>query len=162
MTRSPGDEPDGAHHLTVVLTGDLTAADGDRDLLGDRLTPGVRHVVADVSGLDFVDASGLRMLLRARRVCADHKTTFTLHRPTPYLRWLLDLTGTAPLLIEPDERDERDERLTDRELLADERDRLLDERSDRLDARRDWEDIREDLADERELRLDRREQNRPD
>ncbi|MBG0564051.1 STAS domain-containing protein [Actinoplanes aureus] len=171
MNPSDGDEPDGtepllsvARHssadtLTVVLAGELTAVDRGLDLLGGWLTARTRHVVVDVARLEFVDVADLRVLLRAQDRCAGQQTTFTLLRPSPYLRWLAEISDVSPALITDLPDDERDERLTDRELLADERDRLLDERSDALDARRDWEDIREDLVHQRELRLERRERD---
>lgn len=61
------------------LEAHLAACDGDVDL--------------DCSGLTFVDAYGLRLLLRTRKDCEDRGAKFTLVEPSRCLRRLLSITG---------------------------------------------------------------------
>jgi anti-sigma B factor antagonist len=137
--------------LVIVVVGDL-AADTmvGLDPLVPALPRSVRHVVVDVTGVDFLDGAGLRALLHARTVCISHGATFTVQNPSLSSCYLMELTGTTDLLRPSDgtrttagneqptdpgdqERgaDTREQHLYDRELLADQQDRLLKERQDR-------------------------------
>jgi anti-anti-sigma factor len=173
--------------LIIVVGGDLAADTVARFApLTTGLPSGVRQVVADLAGVDFIDVAGLRAVFGLQQVCHLHGATFTVRDPSVSVRWLTDLTGTTSLFPvtgphEPggegaratgdgvpragDRRqalDDREEQLDDREALADERERLLDERQDRVTAHQQWEDIREDLANQREHHLEQRERRLPD
>jgi anti-anti-sigma factor len=54
-------------------------------------------LVVDLSGVTFVDSSGLRELLRARMECERRGGRLVLSGVPPVLERLLDLTGTAAL-----------------------------------------------------------------
>jgi len=80
----------------------VLVASGELDLLGaPRLTQALptdldRAVVADLSGVTFMDSSGLRALLDLRNACERQGQTLTLARPSDAVRRvieLVDLTG---------------------------------------------------------------------
>ena len=86
---------------TVILrpTGELDLAVGDEfDAAVRQLSASsARHIVVDLAGLEFIDSSGLRALLRARSAAAKGRRTFTVANPTPEIERLFDLTGAAAL-----------------------------------------------------------------
>jgi anti-anti-sigma factor len=158
----------GADRVTVVLSGDL-----------DRLTgPVLLEVVDQVSGhpvgridielayVEFLDLGGVRALLAAHERAARDGIAVVVRNPQHYVRWLLDITGAAEVLLEGQpgppalswvDRHTDPEGADDRDRLADEREKMLDERQRRVAAHQQWEDIREELADQREIDLERRE-----
>jgi anti-anti-sigma factor len=180
----------GTERVTVVLTGDLDRLTGP--LLVD-LVAGLGEHPADCIDIDlaevgFLDLGGVRALLRVHRDCALEGVAVLVLNPRYYVRWLLEVTGVAELVLAdhhdrvaqadptparirrrvepgPDptagERQlrERAVQADDRDRLADERENLLDERQRRLTAHQQWEDIREELADQRERDLERRERD---
>jgi anti-sigma B factor antagonist len=89
--------------LVIVVVGDL-AVDTmvGLDPLVPALLPGVRHVVVDLAGVDFLDGAGLRALLHARTVCISHGATFTVQDPGPSSCYLMGLTDTTDLLLPTD------------------------------------------------------------
>lgn len=78
------------------LAGDLDAANASRlrAVLGERLDEG-RDAVVDLSGLGFVDSSGLGVLVGAMKRFETAGRRFTLRAPTPSLQRVLDLTGLS-------------------------------------------------------------------
>ena len=89
-----------ADHTVIAVTGELDIA--STPYLRERLHTALRdtgaHVVIDVSGVTFCDASGLALLLDARRRVEAAGTTLVLSAPRPQLRRLLRLTGLARAL----------------------------------------------------------------
>lgn len=79
----------------------VVVAEGDLDLLGaPRLiealpSEGAGPVVIDLGGVGFMDSSGLRSLLEARRVCADAGRGFALARPSDPVLRVLELVDLA-------------------------------------------------------------------
>ena len=58
--------------------------------------------VIDCSGVEFIDSSGLRVLLEAREVRVPHGGTVVLRSPTEAVMRLLEITSTDELFdIEP-------------------------------------------------------------
>ncbi|GAA3335482.1 hypothetical protein GCM10020358_03980 [Amorphoplanes nipponensis] len=173
-----------AERVTVVLTGDLDRLTGPTliDVVEESRERPVRRIDLDLAGVEFLDLGGLRALL-----CVQHRSSrdgimLTVCNPRHYVRWLLDVTGAAEVLLdarqpapaepalswvnryaEPDDTayvrllQEQGVRADDRDRLADEREKLLNERQRRLVDHQQWEDIRESLADQRERDLERRE-----
>jgi anti-sigma B factor antagonist len=86
--------------LVIAVVGDL-AADTVVGLepLVTALPPGVRQVVVDLAGVDFLDGAGLRALLHARHVCITQGATFTVQYPSLSSRYLMALTDTTALLL---------------------------------------------------------------
>ena len=49
------------------------------------------EIILDLSGVTFIDASGLRILDRCQQDCRDRKLSFSLTQPAPHIRRLLQL-----------------------------------------------------------------------
>ncbi|MEV7013975.1 STAS domain-containing protein [Streptosporangium sp. NPDC051022] len=79
----------------MVLTGDLdydTAA--ELFTLAQGLFPGrVRHLEMDLSGLNFVDSSGVAALINVYNAACAHDATMRIVALTPYLRHLFRVTA---------------------------------------------------------------------
>ena len=80
---------------------------GEVDLAGapvladevDALALGPGHrVVLDLSGVDFMDSSGLHVLVRLHRRVEEVGGELSVRDPSPQVRHLLELTGLLPLL----------------------------------------------------------------
>ena len=55
-------------------------------------------VVLDATGLEFLDSSGLRVLLRGARLAEDEGTAFRVVAPNPVVQRVLELSGAAHAL----------------------------------------------------------------
>ena len=55
-------------------------------------------VVLDATGLEFLDSSGLRVLLRGARLAEDEGTAFRVVAPDPVVQRVLELSGAAHAL----------------------------------------------------------------
>jgi anti-anti-sigma factor len=78
----------------IRLRGELdidSAPDLERVLLRSR--PARQRVVLDLSELEFMDSTGLRVLLRARAVAEDGGWELLLRDVPPTIRRLFDMTG---------------------------------------------------------------------
>ena len=86
----------GAGPCVCRLSGDLDAANAPRlrAVLGERLDEG-RDAAVDLSGLGFVDSSGLGVLVGALKRFEAAERRFTLRAPTSSMRRVLDLTGLS-------------------------------------------------------------------
>jgi anti-anti-sigma factor len=90
--------------LVLTLTGeyDISRTAELRDAILCRHA-GEDQVVVDVSGVTFLDSSGLRALLEVRSVLAERATTFTLMDPSDVVSRLLRITDTATVFGLPAE-----------------------------------------------------------
>lgn len=80
----------------VVVTGEIDMASGP--LVESAATAGGGSpVVIDVSGVTFIDSSGLRSLLAISRSATAANTTVTLRGVGPEVARLLEITGTGSL-----------------------------------------------------------------
>jgi anti-sigma B factor antagonist len=90
-------EEEGEGETRVVrLAGELdvaTAPDFERILVRHR--PPRQRVVLDLSELRFMDSTGLRVLLQARRAAADGHWHLVLRSIPPNIRRLFELSGTS-------------------------------------------------------------------
>jgi anti-sigma B factor antagonist len=81
--------------VTVLhLTGDLDLATAGqlRGHLRDLLDKGtVRRLVLDMAGLEFMDVTGLNVLVEAQRVVSDDGGTLALRSPRPMVLRMLKL-----------------------------------------------------------------------
>ena len=82
--------------LVVSLSGelDLTNIERVRSSIGDALTAGTERLVIEVSGLAFMDSSGLALLASFARKIPE----IEVRDPTPIVRRLIDLSGLAEIL----------------------------------------------------------------
>jgi anti-sigma B factor antagonist len=93
--------------LRVDRRGDgVLVVTGDLDLEGRVILEAAvaEHDAAsgltiDLAGVEFVDSSGLRALLWANRRATEAGGDVVLRSPTPQLRRVLEITGTASLFI---------------------------------------------------------------
>ena len=80
----------------IVISGELDLASGPR--LEEELAalnPDVRMVVVDLRNLEFMDSTGLSIIVRAHQRLAEHDCELSLVRGSPQVQRLLDLTGVA-------------------------------------------------------------------
>lgn len=86
-----------AEHTVIAISGELDIA--STPSLRERLHTALRdtgpYVVIDLSGVTFCDASGLALLVDARRRAGPKGTTVVLAAPRPQMARLLRLTGLA-------------------------------------------------------------------
>jgi anti-sigma B factor antagonist len=95
--RSPG-------ALVVAPQGELDLTGAPRLLEAVRSDGGRERVVIDLESVSFMDSSGLRALIEARRISADLGRGFALARPSDAVMrvlQLVDLTAEFELLDAP-------------------------------------------------------------
>jgi anti-sigma B factor antagonist len=66
--------------------------------MDEAVEGGATSLVVDVTEMTFIDSSGLRILVQARRKAADAGGRFELHQPSDSVVRLLELTGLDDLL----------------------------------------------------------------
>jgi len=85
--------------VTVVAVGELDLVSADR--LGaevrDVWPAGPAEVVLDLCQVDFIDSTGLRVLLSLRNDAKRNGRALTLVPPTPAARRIFEITGTRGL-----------------------------------------------------------------
>jgi anti-sigma B factor antagonist len=59
----------------------------------ELIAGGSRRLVIDLEGVGFIDSSGLRSLIRARKQLGDDASALQLRRPQPATVRLLEITG---------------------------------------------------------------------
>jgi anti-anti-sigma factor len=75
-------EADG--RVVVTFTGELdlaTAPEAETAIVGP--VTGGRHAIVDLRGLEFMDSTGVRVLVAAHRAAAEHGGRLSLVRPQP-------------------------------------------------------------------------------
>jgi len=80
----------------ITISGELDLASGPR--LEEELTaldPDVSLVVIDLRRLEFMDSTGLSIIVRAHQRLAEQDRELSLVRGSPQVQRLLDLTGVA-------------------------------------------------------------------
>jgi anti-sigma B factor antagonist len=91
----------------LVLSGDLDY-DTAPELSGvaRELLPGqVRNLDLDLSGLQFIDSSGVAALISVYNRAAEHDITMRVVALTPYLRHLLRVTALDRIFRLPQEQE---------------------------------------------------------
>ncbi len=91
-TRSELDED----RCRLVLQGELDLASAPllEAELREAEHSGVTHVELDLSGLDFIDSTGLNLIIRAHQAAQSNGHTFSLRGQNPQAQRLFELTGT--------------------------------------------------------------------
>ena len=90
--------------LRVEVDGDRLCLSGELDLSStSTLTDALaahdgQEVVLDLAGVTFLDSTGIRALVEARRARAGVRVV----NPTEAIRRLFDLTGTLGVLLDED------------------------------------------------------------
>jgi anti-sigma B factor antagonist len=80
---------------TVALRGelDLSGVDRAREAIEQAESGDTTLVVLDLSELDFIDSTGLEVMLRAARRAHDSGRRLVVARPSRYVRRLLEMTA---------------------------------------------------------------------
>jgi anti-anti-sigma factor len=83
----------------VIAAGelDIATAPALAQEAGDVQAAGFRHVVIDLHQVDFIDSTGLRMLLDLRAELERNGGRLTLVPPLPGAQRIFELTGTRRL-----------------------------------------------------------------
>jgi anti-sigma B factor antagonist len=91
---------DGDDVVAVAVTGEFDLADEARMDLAIDFVVGLQipHVVIDLSRCEFVDATGLRMLLRAKQRIENAGSQLAVVTPVPRVRRVMDITGISERL----------------------------------------------------------------
>ncbi|MFF7441650.1 STAS domain-containing protein [Streptomyces sp. NPDC008122] len=79
--------------LTVAGELDMETADRLQELLAEQFGQGRCRLVLDLSALDFMDSSGLNVLIKAVNKARESDGDLYLAAPTPAVRRILEITG---------------------------------------------------------------------
>ncbi len=96
-----------AQVLAVSGELDLAAASSLEEELDRALTSGSQLIVVDLKGLDFIDSTGLSVLVRAHQRAQEAGLDLGLVNPGAQVERLLSLTGLAQRLTLDDGLQER-------------------------------------------------------
>jgi anti-sigma B factor antagonist len=90
--------PDGAR-VTLVLVGELDMASaGILKACLESIDAGFRHVVLDLTGLTFLDSTGLGLIAETVRRFQPEMRELALHNPSGHVAKVIDLTGLATVV----------------------------------------------------------------
>jgi anti-anti-sigma factor len=80
---------------TVYFRGelDMSGVDRARQAIEQAEEGGAPLMVLDLSELDFIDSTGLEVMLRAARRATDSGRRLIVQRPSQYIRRLLEMTA---------------------------------------------------------------------
>jgi anti-sigma B factor antagonist len=87
----------------VVVAGELSLAEAPilERHLSEVLASGTSTVVVDLAGVEFVDSTGLSVLVRAHQQASERGVEFGIQNPRPQAHRLLSLTGLEDRLTMP-------------------------------------------------------------
>jgi anti-sigma B factor antagonist len=97
---------DGAVVIGVSGELDLASSPGLEQQLDHHMTAGVGLVIVDLRQLEFMDSTGLSVLVRAHQRAVDAGQRFAIVRGPQQVQRLLTLTGVADRLTLVDSPDE--------------------------------------------------------
>jgi anti-sigma B factor antagonist len=108
----PNDEPprfsvestaDGTGQLTLAVSGevDTFTSAGLRDALNEGIDAGAVDITLDVSNMEFIDSTGLGVLVGALKRLQERGGSLTLRKPRPSALQVLSIVGlTSHFTIE--------------------------------------------------------------
>ena len=87
-------------YTLVTLAGECDLHTGRRlrDVLTTEVSRGARRMILDLSGLSFMDSTGMQVLLGVRTVLNVRNGTLSLVAPQPVVARILELTGADQYL----------------------------------------------------------------
>ncbi|MEV4351193.1 STAS domain-containing protein [Actinoplanes sp. NPDC049596] len=100
-----------ASTITVVPEGDISLETVDvlRQVLRSTVeTPNTDRVDVDMSGVAFLDSSGIGVLVAAQRMAAARGVTLMLREPTAMVRMVLDIANLGDILVRQPATDQRE------------------------------------------------------
>lgn len=81
---------------TLRVTGELELVQGDRlEAATQRMIGEVEHFVVDLSGVTFMDSSGLGALIAINQAVGEAGASVVLRQPTEAVTRILEMTATA-------------------------------------------------------------------
>jgi anti-anti-sigma factor len=85
----------GPAYTLVTLAGECDLHTGRqlRDVLTSEVSRGARRMILDLSGLTFMDSTGMQVLLSVRTVLTVRNGTLSVVAPQPVVARILELTG---------------------------------------------------------------------
>ena len=85
----------GPTYTLVTLAGECDLHTGRqlRDVLTSEVSRGARRMILELSGLSFMDSTGMQVLLSIRTVLSVRGGTLALVAPQPVVARILELTG---------------------------------------------------------------------
>jgi anti-sigma B factor antagonist len=85
---------------TFALAGELDLASTPllRSMLGQIATDGVQRIRIDLSGLAFIDSTGVHALFGARNICLAHGYEFSLVPGSPSVQRIFEIAGLTTIL----------------------------------------------------------------
>lgn len=94
-------ETGGLVRLAVAGEIDMATSDALGDALREALhTDGAKEVAVDMSGVTFIDSSGIRTLVVAQGEASERGLNLYVTEPHRHVRRVLDLTGLLAVLTE--------------------------------------------------------------
>jgi anti-sigma B factor antagonist/stage II sporulation protein AA (anti-sigma F factor antagonist) len=78
---------------------DIATADSVASIIDEQFDSGRRIIQLDLSGLRFIDCTGLGTLVHAHNECLAHRGTLILSHVGPPAARLLELTGLSEVLF---------------------------------------------------------------
>jgi anti-sigma B factor antagonist len=88
--------------VSVKVTGDIDLATADK--VGEALTEALTkksEVWVDLSGVTFLDSTGIRALVQAHRKASNQGAHLYVHGAQQWVAKVLEVTGVGPLLAPP-------------------------------------------------------------
>jgi anti-sigma B factor antagonist len=84
----------------VVLAGefDLATVESVREALTRAITEPRQRLIVDLSGVTFIDSSGLHAILETQKLCRDAGRTLTIRPGPPNVQQVFDLTNLLDYL----------------------------------------------------------------
>lgn len=91
---------EGGPSATIALMGELDPATAPEleGAIQTVLAEGTTRLVLDLTGLTFLDSSGLRVFVTARQSLGERDGELVLRAPSANTRRLLDITGLGELI----------------------------------------------------------------
>ncbi len=99
---------DDGQTCVLTLTGelDLASAEALEEELERAAAAGAERVILDLRELEFMDSTGLSVVVKAHQRAEKSGTTFALVKGPPQVQRLLSLTGVADRVTVADSPDE--------------------------------------------------------
>ncbi len=95
---------------TIVLSGELDVASTPmlEETVNEACAAGAKELVLDMGGIEFMDSTGVRAILRGKAACEQHGCEYQLTPARRPVEQTLEVTGVRRKL--PFRRDDRHER----------------------------------------------------
>jgi anti-sigma B factor antagonist len=90
----------GPGHVLLTVTGecDVATCDQFRAAMEQMVTPGTDRLIVDLSGLTFLDSTGIHTLVDAQAMLTAAGHRLVLARPQPIVARILSLSGVDQLI----------------------------------------------------------------